>query len=462
MLDKYIGQWSSMYVQACEATNVRGAQSSEVLDLRMACLSDNLEQVRAFTDLFAAGDHAATTNAVTALQSLTPVQRCADVAALKSAVPLPRDERTLVSVNALRDRLRRAQALRDVLNPRKAMEAAEALLPDAEATQYRPLIAQTLEIIGCLETDSKKAEKALREAVVDAESAHDDVTAATAAADLIGVVGYYRGLTEEAEFWARLSNAMLDRVATPQLRIRSWTVNNLASVIANGGDFERALPLTQQAVALKRESLGPDHPDVAISLHNLSETLTELGRGEAALRAADEALDIVTKHGDPDTVEVVMSHHVRGDALFVLGRLDEAEAEFNICMKGLRYQNAESDPEMGHALHGLGDIWRARGDTAKALGFFEQAMQLRERSETSPLLKADTRFALARTLWDAGGDRARAQRLAEEARALLSPLSFQARQRAIATWLATHHARDRVPEKEGRRSISGRATRAAR
>src|SRR5262249_26331060 len=93
MLDRYIGQWSAMYVQTCEATHVRGEQSAEVLDLRMACLSDNLDQVRAFTDLFVAGDDAATMNAVTALQSLTPVQRCADVPALKSAVPLPRDER---------------------------------------------------------------------------------------------------------------------------------------------------------------------------------------------------------------------------------------------------------------------------------------------------------------------------------------------------------------------------------
>ena len=68
-----------MYLQTCEATHVRGEQSAEVLDLRMSCLDDNLDQVRALTDKLVAADENALSHAVAAAQGLTPVSRCADV-----------------------------------------------------------------------------------------------------------------------------------------------------------------------------------------------------------------------------------------------------------------------------------------------------------------------------------------------------------------------------------------------
>ncbi len=48
-LDTYIGHWRDMYQETCEATHVRGEQSEEVLDLRMRCLNENLDDVRALT-----------------------------------------------------------------------------------------------------------------------------------------------------------------------------------------------------------------------------------------------------------------------------------------------------------------------------------------------------------------------------------------------------------------------------
>ena len=55
-LDDYIGQWSTMYLETCEATHVRGDQSAEVLDLRMSCLAENLDDVRALTNVLSAAN----------------------------------------------------------------------------------------------------------------------------------------------------------------------------------------------------------------------------------------------------------------------------------------------------------------------------------------------------------------------------------------------------------------------
>ena len=78
-LDGYIRAWGSMYLETCTATHVQGEQSADVLDLRMSCLNDNLDQVRALTDTLLAADAEVVSRAASAAVNLTPVARCADV-----------------------------------------------------------------------------------------------------------------------------------------------------------------------------------------------------------------------------------------------------------------------------------------------------------------------------------------------------------------------------------------------
>src|SRR6185369_447015 len=55
-LEGYLGAWTGMYTEACEATHARGEQSAEVLDLRMSCLQDRLGEVRAVSQVFQNAD----------------------------------------------------------------------------------------------------------------------------------------------------------------------------------------------------------------------------------------------------------------------------------------------------------------------------------------------------------------------------------------------------------------------
>jgi serine/threonine-protein kinase len=68
-----------MYQEACEATQVRGEQSAEVLDLRMSCLQERLGGMRALTDLFTEASGDVVENAVSAVNALGSLDRCADV-----------------------------------------------------------------------------------------------------------------------------------------------------------------------------------------------------------------------------------------------------------------------------------------------------------------------------------------------------------------------------------------------
>jgi hypothetical protein len=89
-LDDYARQWVDLRVATCEATHVRGEQSGELLDLKMACLDGRLAELGALADVFTgAGAADVVDAAVIAAGKLSPLAACADGAALRAVVPRP-------------------------------------------------------------------------------------------------------------------------------------------------------------------------------------------------------------------------------------------------------------------------------------------------------------------------------------------------------------------------------------
>ena len=70
------------------------------------------------------------------------------------------------------------------------------------------------------------------------------------------------------------------------------SLNNLAALYRAQGLYAKAEPLYQQSLAIRKKSLGPDHPNVATSLENYAELLTKLKRDEEAaeLRSQTKAI----------------------------------------------------------------------------------------------------------------------------------------------------------------------------
>jgi tetratricopeptide (TPR) repeat protein len=441
--DEHVNAWATTYLQICEATHVRGEQSSEVLDLRMSCLADNLDQIRALTDVFVTADAETVAHAVTAAGELTPLSRCADVPLLRATVPPPRDDQTLQTVRRLEHALRDIRALQDLSSLRAAASRAAALRSEVEATGYKPLLGQLLELMGTASFASPRTAKPLlEEALYAAESGRDDVTAARATSTLIAVVGYGLDRPEEGLHWARLCHAILDRLGPEQQRIRAWAFNNEGLLLAQQGSFEAARRRFIDAVALKERALGKEHPDVAISLGNLSQMEKELGIFAEALAHADRAIAIFTDHGDPNCQALAQAHDARGDVLVALGRYPDAVAAFRRARAILQNNPEDPHPEDPTALHGLGVASLAEGRPDEAIPLLESALAIREAHEIDAGLVAETRFSLARALWEGGRERRRALSLAGAARETFVAKDRGARARAVDGWLATHKLGD--------------------
>ena len=74
------------------------------------------------------------------------------------------------------------------------------------------------------------------------------------------------------------------------------------------------------------------------------------------------------------------------------------------------------DRNLAYALTGIGISYLAENDPGSALAPLERAFKIREAHEVDRSRRAETRFALARSLWEANRDRMRARTLAEQAR----------------------------------------------
>src|SRR5262249_1907897 len=109
-LDGFAHKWAGLHTEVCEATSVRHEQSEELLDLRMQCLSERLEDARAQIDLFGHPDAKVVERGVQAAQSLERLERCSDFGLLQKPMRPPTAPTLRGRVDGVRTQLARARA----------------------------------------------------------------------------------------------------------------------------------------------------------------------------------------------------------------------------------------------------------------------------------------------------------------------------------------------------------------
>jgi len=323
---------------------------------------------------------------------------------------------------------------------REAVNSAPALVREARAVGYEPLIAETLALQGTISykaDDSANAEKALLESFSSAEASRHDEVRAEDAVNLVFVVGFQEGRFIEGRQWASIAESILRRLGGHDL-LHGCLLNDLGTVYFTEGQKDAAVRAMRESLAFKRKALGPEHPDVGVSEGNLAISLAGLGRNEEALEHIRRSVALLERGlgvAHPD-LAIQLSNH--GEILNALGRYSDARQLFE---RARVIQERELGPDnrsLGYALTGIGVSYLADGDAPSALPILERAFKIREAQETDPSKKAETEFALARALWAAGHDRPRARSVAEQARADYARTDVKTRMTEIESWLRSH------------------------
>jgi tRNA A-37 threonylcarbamoyl transferase component Bud32/tetratricopeptide (TPR) repeat protein len=418
-LDAYAKEWLAAYRDACEATHVRGEQSSEVLDLRMTCLGDRLVEARALTDELARADSKVVENAVSGVSSLGPVARCSDVRLLRTLVRPPPDEATrrrVAELTAAKAKLF-ASALSARCERTRALE--KDLLAGARDVKYAPILAEALLAAGKVEDTCGARGDTLasffqQSFSVALPAGHDQI-AAESAAFLASTLADRERQPEAARAWHAVGSAIVARLGgAPMIEI---ALDNAAGYIAQDERDEaaslEAFERARQGIAKLR---GAEHPYVALNMNAQGLTMLKAGEHEKALdvfRNAELVLWNVVGSDHPWVATILANE---GTALNALGRPVEARAAFEMASTIWTRQAAEP-ARLADARAGLGLALLGEGRAADAVAPLEQALAARADKTTPAEVVGETRFALARALWSKPSEHARALALARDARA---------------------------------------------
>ncbi len=458
LLDAYTSRWTAAYTDACEATHVRGDQSTQVLDLRMGCLEQARGAVRALTEVLSNADDRAIVEAVNAAQALPPLERCADVMALKAVVPPPADPSARAHVTEIETGLSRVKALIDTGKWVEARRQVGPVVDAARAMGYGPLVAETLESRSWLETellDEAAGRDTLEEAVWIALESHRDDIAAESAAQRLAIAATLPEPAERTARWDALAAALISRLGPGHERIESWFHQNRAVLAYSRGQFRDALTELGLALALKRKVLPPTSPDIAITLGTIAYVRATTGHGQSALVLVQEAEGIFREAYGAESPFRIRTIFTRGAALEAVGRFAEAEADFLDATRALE-PDSSAHVHLADILTELGKTLVAEHKYQEAATILERAVHLREQDPGSPIDRAEVQFALARAHWALNRARPRAVQMAMAARDIYHPLpDCRSRTDEINAWLAGKFP---APTNEARTPKAGSTT----
>jgi serine/threonine protein kinase/tetratricopeptide (TPR) repeat protein len=426
LLDDYARRWQAMYGEACEATRVRGVQSEEVLDLRMECLGERLESLRASTEVMARGGPKIVERAVRIAGSLPsidePVGGCGDVASLRLPLKLPSDPARRAQVAELRKRIATLKVEGRALRSDAVRARAVAAVADARALGYRPVEAEALYELAMQQQASAAygdAEKTAVEAALAAEAGRHDGMDTAALGLLVHITGYDQHRFNESHEWERRASAAVERMGSelrravlldsmalvalsetrPDDALKLFlealpaqeresphdplpfakTLDNIGEVYQGLHRPDDALAYHRRALALLEGTLGPDHPDVAITLNNLANVAKDHRDFEEARRLYERSIAIYEKTVAPDHPYLLNTRNNLALALNDLGRHDEALVELRRVLAARIALSGPSHPIVAVLRINIADVLRREGRWDESRRELDEALAIPEK-----------------------------------------------------------------------------------
>lgn len=478
-MTRYTSNWATMHTEACEATRVRGEQSTAMLDLRMLCLDSRLREASALTEVLATADREVAQRAAEAVLTLSDLSRCQARESLLMTDPEPDDPQVKKRLNELREILAAVKARYDAASYRDPLPRAEKLASEAADVGYGPLSAEAHLLLGMLRGqlgDLENAENTLIDAAIAARGSGAELLEAEALVALVRYMGWEGGRISVGRRWARFAEAVLKR-AGGDPRLRAALARHRSALYYQEGNYQASYKLNKEALDIGLRELGEEDPAVIDALINVGGLETLIGDIDSSLKTLKKAAELAERvlgEGHPMVAEALTN---RGHAYFNNNEVDEAELDYKRARDIWASSLGEDHPSVAVAITNLGQIAFTNADSDEAIKLYQQALAIEEKrfgknarksagtlfelgkvylySEDLPnarnaleraiaiygdseqLQMIDAQFTLARVLW-ADGDRKGALQWARSARKIVSKHGDEFAKTAtdIDAWLA--------------------------
>ncbi len=328
-LNDYREAWRAGRTEACVHATIDRDWDDALVDRSSWCFEDRRLQLEATVEQIATLNRASSRRAVRIASYLDPVEPCLDPKHLERLPAPPLEMRD--EVRAIRSTLSRSDRLRHSGRQVDALEVASGGRERAEALGWSPLLALARFIEGrcALEAgQTKLADETLVRAYFEAQRGGSLEVAFRAARSLISV---YNGSQRyrDAAVWAGHADVLAASLEDPSGLDEAEGRYLLSSVRSGLGDYDGAAIAAEQALAMRRDALGAEHPITAASIRGVGIIYLLQGRHREALEHLQQAAQIwedAVGHEHPYIAQLATLH---GRALWSLGQVDEAIARLH-------------------------------------------------------------------------------------------------------------------------------------
>jgi tetratricopeptide (TPR) repeat protein len=380
-LDHYTDEWAAAYTMACEDTRLRGEQSEDMLDRRMACLEQRRLELAAKVDVFARADRSSLEKAAQAAQSFAAVSDCADRARLASRV-MPPNLATRTQVERSWEELGRAKALFASGRYAEGEPIARMVAEQSTILRYHPLEADaklTLAELLDAKGEYTPAETTLRQALRSAQSGGVQDVAARAWIGLVKVVGVRQQHHEQAHEWALDAEAHLETLPASDATL-GLLLSVESDLLYNEGKFEQAIETGQKARIVLVRTVGPESAAVAEVLKTIGNADADLGKTDAARVDYEQARDIWQKALGPEHPAVAAAWNNLGTLQLEHESFDAALSNFRHALDIWTRSLGPDHPNVAIATTNIGEAERALGHRDEAKAAFQSALTIRTRA----------------------------------------------------------------------------------
>ena len=225
----------------------------------------------------------------------------------------------------------------------------------------------------------------------------------------VGRVQREKGDYEAATVTLRDALGNLDTASTTELPLAD-ALNALSETRFYVGDLDGAETFSRQALEMRRQLRGADHPDVADALLTLSAIATARGQHQEAERLTREALEHFVSWFGEDHPESASAMTTLGQSLAAQKRFDEG---MTLLQKALDVQVrtfGQQHPRTAYVHNALGLMAFQANDFARAASAFERAVEGYGASAGTHFQEGVSLANLG-SVYLAQGDHARAERM---------------------------------------------------
>jgi serine/threonine-protein kinase len=152
-------------------------------------------------------------------------------------------------------------------------------------------------------------------------------------------------------------------------------LDHLSRTWRNLGDHERARPLAQKSLAVRRATLGDDHPDTAGSMQTLGHLLTVAGQYQKAEPYLRKALEVQIHHLGPRSMDTATTQNILGMLLFYTGRYEEASPVLEASIVTAQSLEGRTSRLAALSLNNLALVRRAQGRYVDAESAFRTLLE---------------------------------------------------------------------------------------